>query len=56
MKIMKIILIVLAILIIALIAFYAYYGGFKKIHISISESGGEILIYEKIQGDYGKVV
>ena len=49
---MKIILIVLAILIIALIAFYAYYGGFKKIHISISESGGEILIYEKIQGDY----
>ena len=49
---MKIILIVLAILIIALIAFYAYYGGFKKIHVSISESGGEILIYEKIEGDY----
>ncbi len=49
---MKIVLIVLATLIIALIAFYAYYGGFKNIHISISESGGEILIYEKIQGDY----
>lgn len=49
---MKTILILLAILIIALVAFYAYYGGFKKIHISISKSGGEVLIYEKIQGDY----
>ncbi|MCD4747084.1 MAG: hypothetical protein K8R58_12375 [Bacteroidales bacterium] len=49
---MKIILIVLAILIIALTVFYAYYGGFKKIQISISKSGGEVLIYEKIQGDY----
>ena len=49
---MKIILIVLAILIIAFIVFYAYYGGFKKLQISIYEKGGEILIYEKIQGDY----
>ena len=49
---MKIILIVLAILIIALVTFYAYYGGFKKINISVSKSGGEVLIYEKIQGDY----
>ncbi|MCK4662032.1 MAG: GyrI-like domain-containing protein [Bacteroidales bacterium] len=49
---MKIVLIVLAILITAFIAFYAYYGGFKKINISISKSGGEVLIYEKIQGDY----
>ena len=49
---MKIVLIVFAILIIALIAFYACYGGFKKINISISKSGGEVLIYEKIRGDY----
>ena len=45
-------LIVLAILIIALVAFYTYYGGFKKIDVSVSKSGGEVLIYEKIQGDY----
>ena len=49
---MKIILIVSAILIIAFIVFYAYFGGFKKIDISVSKSGGEVLIYEKIQGDY----
>ncbi len=49
---MKIILIVLAIIAIAVFLFYAYYGGFKKINILISKSGGEVLIYEKIQGDY----
>ena len=49
---MKIALIVLAVLITVIVAFYTYYGGFKKISISISESGGEVLIYEKIQGDY----
>ena len=52
MKIMKIILIGLAILIVALVAFYTYYGGFKKINISVAKAGGEVLIYEKIQGDY----
>jgi hypothetical protein len=52
MKTIKIILIVLAILIIALVAFYAYYGGFKKMNISVAKAGGEVLIYEKIQGDY----
>ena len=49
---MKTILIVLAILVIAMVAFYTYYGGFKKLSISVSKSGGEVLIYEKIQGDY----
>ncbi len=49
---MKIVLIVLAILVIALVGFYAYYGGFKKINVSISTTGGEVLIFEKIQGDY----
>ncbi|MCD4792268.1 MAG: hypothetical protein K8R54_03480 [Bacteroidales bacterium] len=49
---MKIILIVSAILIVAFIVFYTYFGGFKKINISVSKSGGEVLIYEKIQGDY----
>jgi hypothetical protein len=52
MKTIKTILIVLAVLVIALAAFYAYYGGFKKINVSVSKSGGDILIYEKIQGDY----
>lgn len=46
------VLIVLTILITALVIFHAYYGGFKKINISISKSGGEVLIYEKIRGDY----
>lgn len=49
---MKTFLIVLALLIIALTVLYVYYGGLKRINISISESGGEILIYERIQGDY----
>ena len=52
MKTIKIILVVLAILVIALAGFYAYYGGFKKINISVSKTGGDILIYEVIQGDY----
>lgn len=39
-------------LIVALVAVYAYYGGSKKIEFSIVETGGEVLIYEEIQGDY----
>ena len=49
---MKVVLIVLITIISTLIIFYAYYGGFKKINITISKSGGETLIYEKIKGDY----
>ncbi|MBC8754100.1 GyrI-like domain-containing protein [Kordia sp. YSTF-M3] len=52
MKTIKIILIVLAILVIALVAFYAYYGGFKKIDVSVAKAGGDVIIYEEIQGDY----
>lgn len=48
----KIILIVLGVLIIAGVTFYGYYGGFIKPKISIITSGGETLIYEKIEGDY----
>jgi len=49
---MKIALILVAILIFALIVFYIYFGGFQKINISISKTGGETLIYETIKGDY----
>jgi hypothetical protein len=52
MKVLKTILIVLASLTVALIVCYVFYGGFKKIDVSVSISGGEVLIYEKIQGDY----
>jgi hypothetical protein len=38
------------------VAFYGYYGGFIKPGISITTSGGETLIYEKIVGDYFSLI
>ncbi|MEX0289373.1 MAG: GyrI-like domain-containing protein [Flavobacteriaceae bacterium] len=52
MKTIKIMLLVLAVLVIAAIVLYAYYGGFKNINVSVSKAGGDVLIYEKIRGDY----
>lgn len=50
----KFILLLLGIFIVAGVAFYAYYGGFIKPKISVITSGGETLIYEKIEGDYNQ--
>ena len=52
MKILKTLLTAIVILAVAGIIFYGYYGGFKKVDVGISASGGEILVYEKMRGDY----
>ena len=54
MKRMKIILIISAILVIAMAVFYSNYGGFNKINILVAKTGGEVLIYEEIQGEYNQ--
>lgn len=33
---------------------YAYYGGFKKVEFEITQSGGEILVYKSVTGDYSQ--
>lgn len=52
MKTMKIILIAILVLLVVALIVYGYYGGFKKIEFTVSEQGGEILIYEDLTGDY----
>ena len=49
---MKIALIIAGILLFLLIAFVAYYGGFKSVKVSVTEAGGEVLVYENIKGNY----
>lgn len=52
MRALKIILIIIVALLAIIIAIYAYYGGFKKINFTIKESGGEVVVYEELIGDY----
>jgi hypothetical protein len=52
MKPVKIVFWVLGILIFVMLAAYAYYGGFGKVIPTIEDCGGEILVYEKVTGDY----
>lgn len=52
MKFIKIVLTAVLVLVAAGVIFYAYFGGFRQVDISISESGGEVLVYEKMLGDY----
>jgi effector-binding domain-containing protein len=52
MKVLKIILILILALMALLISVYAYYGGFTKIRFSLSEQGGEVVVYEEMTGDY----
>ena len=49
---MKILLLVLAAIILIIVAFFTYFSGFKKLKISVMETGGELLVYEEIKGDY----
>jgi len=49
---MKIVIGLIMMVAIILVVFYTYYGGFRKIDIQISKTGGETLVYEKIKGDY----
>lgn len=46
------ILVVLTILIILLVSFYTYQGGFYKPQITLQNTGGEVLVYDSIKGDY----
>lgn len=52
-------LLIFAIIAFLLISLYAYYGGFSKIEVSTAETGGELLVYEVMMGDFkqsGKVM
>lgn len=51
---MKIAIFIILGLIILLLVVYAYFGGFKKINITISQQGGETVVYEDITGEYSK--
>ncbi len=56
---MKIALIIIVVIAAILLAIYAWLGGLKKIHFSVQEAGGEVLVYESHIGDYknvGKVI
>jgi hypothetical protein len=52
---MKIALIIILSLIALLLLTYNHLGGFKKINISIIESGRETIAYKTIKGDYKQV-
>lgn len=45
-------ILIFAVLLIIAAAAYAYNGGFYKPEITIQRTGGEVLIYENIKGDY----
>ncbi len=49
---MKTTLIIIAVIVLLLVFVYAYYGGFKKINILVTKSGGETMVYESVTGDY----
>ena len=54
MKIFKIILYIVATLAAMAIFGYTYYGGFRTIQPSIRTCGGEVLVFEKVKGDYSQ--
>ena len=59
MKILKVIFIVITCLVVIVCCIFAYYGGFSKVEVSVAEEGGEILVYEVMEGDFsqsGKVM
>jgi predicted nucleic acid-binding Zn ribbon protein len=43
-----------ACIIAVIIATYAYYGGFSKVNFSVSETGGELFVYEVMTGDFSQ--
>jgi len=49
---MKFVLIALVILILLILLLIAYFGGFKKLDITVKETGGEILVFDSIKGNY----
>jgi hypothetical protein len=56
---MKTALIIIILLAGILLAVYTWLGGFRKIHFTVKEAGGEMLVYESHTGDYknvGKVI
>ncbi len=49
---MKIVIIIISVVIIVFLITTAYFGGFNKVNITISEEGGETLVYEEVTGEY----
>ena len=54
MRIVKIVLIVLGTLLLMFFLAYGYYGGFYPVSTEIRRQGGEMLVYEKMTGDYAQ--
>jgi len=54
MKVLKILLIVLGLFIAIVVIAYAFIGGFAKIDIQEKQTGGEVLVYQEMTGDYSK--
>jgi hypothetical protein len=54
MNALKIMVITLGAIVVLSLALYTYYGGFKTISFYVVDTGGELLAYEEMKGDYNQ--
>ncbi|MCW5514759.1 GyrI-like domain-containing protein [Muriicola sp. Z0-33] len=54
MRAAKITLLIIGSLLLVLFLIYGYYGGFYPVRAEIQQKGGEVLVYQKMTGDYAQ--
>ncbi|MBN2747373.1 MAG: GyrI-like domain-containing protein [Bacteroidales bacterium] len=54
MKILKVLGILILVIIALAVGAFAYFGGFHKVEFKTVTTGGEVLVYEDMLGDYSK--
>lgn len=45
-------IVIVAIVVIAILSIYAYFGGFNSIKVKTEVTGGEVIVYKEVKGNY----